>query len=58
MRGFFHMANLNQFYRTAAPIFLLLGIGTIVDQYIPGLTRPGDPMTWAAFAIACALVAK
>lgn len=52
------MANLNQFYRTAAPVFLLIGIGTIVDQYIPGLTLPGDPMTWAAFAIACALVAK
>ena len=52
------MANLNQIYRTLAPLFLALGIGTVLDQYIPGLTIPGDPMTWAAFAIACALVAK
>lgn len=40
----------------AAPIFLVIGIAAIVDQYIPGFSVPGEPLTWAAFSIACALV--
>lgn len=40
----------------AAPVFLLIGIAGVIDQYIPGFSVPGEPMTWAAFAIACALV--
>lgn len=52
------MIQLNNLYRTLAPVFLLIGIATVVDNYIPGFTVPGDPMTWAAFAIACALVSK
>lgn len=50
--------NLNQFYKSAAPAFLLIGIAAVLDQYVPGFSVPGDPMTWAAFAIACSLVGK
>jgi len=39
-----------------APIFLVIGIAAVLDQYIPGFKVPGNPLTWAAFSIACALV--
>ena len=50
--------NLQTFYKQAALVFLLIGIASVVDQYIPNFSVPGEPMTWAAFAIACALVVK
>lgn len=50
--------QLNNIYRTLAPVCLALGIAAILDQYVPGFSVPGDPMTYAAFAIACALVGK
>jgi hypothetical protein len=41
----------------AAPVFLLLGIGTMLAKYVPGFSVPGSPMEWFVAAAACAIYA-
>lgn len=50
------MINTRTIAVQAAPIFLILGLATIIDGYISGFTVPGNTTDWMIAAVACALV--
>ena len=49
--------NAKSIANVTAPIFLLLGIGTMIAGFVPGLSVPGSTMEWFVAAVACAIYA-
>lgn len=50
------MINTRTIAVNIAPVFLVIGLATIADNFIPGFTVPGNTTDWMIAAVACALV--